>query len=134
MNFLEDLEDLIEWIGNLLDANSDGVVNVDDLFVEANNAVEAVTDFVDTDANGIINFRDAKSKLFDYLDQNNSGAVESEEFHQRVQELILSLYDKDGNGQINSFDILLRNLATEIGENFGPLAKFAFKSSLKHFM
>jgi len=124
---MEFLEALFEWVGTLLDANADGVVDLADAASGAGSAVAAVSNFADADGSGIINFEDAKSLLFNYIDQNGSGTIESEDF----QQIMLAFFDKDANGQINHIDMQLRKLATEIGEHFGPAAKVAFNSSLK---
>ena len=47
---------------------------------------------------------------------------------------IRDAFDKNGDGQVTPIDMQITKLATQIGEDCGPVAKIAFLKSAKYLL
>ncbi len=113
------LADFFELIGDAIDVNDDGLINVSDLS-------EGVTNLVDN-AGDVINVQTLQQTIFNYIDKNGTVQIETEDFIHMVRDHL----DKNNDGQVTSIDFRIHKMAIQIGDNYGPLAKIAFKNAIK---
>lgn len=124
------LEGFFDWVGELFDVNADNNVNVSDISAGANKTAENVVNFVDYNNNGGTDLGDLSSRIWSYIDKNGSGSLDSEDFVLMLRDA----FDKNGDGQVTSIDMQISKLATEIGEDCGPVAKIAFLKAAKYLL
>lgn len=127
---MEWLEEFVDWLGELFDVNADNHVNFSDLSAGASKTVENVVNFADYNNNGGIDSGDLSSRVRSYIDKNGSGKLDSEDFALMLRDA----FDKNGDGQVTPIDMQISKLATEIGEDCGPVAKSAFLRAAKYLL
>lgn len=144
---MEWLGELIEGLSNALDASdainnatqavvdladldNSGDISLSDIVEGVNNVPEKVIELVELDGSGSVSSNDLTRAVFNFIDKNGSGQLDSEDFKQ----LLIGFLDKNGDGQFNSIDTAIRRVASEVGENFGPLAKTAFGIAVKNLL
>lgn len=115
---------------DLADLDNSGDIGLSDIVEGLNNVPEKVIELVDLDGSGSVSSNDLTRAVFDFIDKNGSGKLDSEDFNQ----LLIGFLDKNGDGKFNSIDIAIRRSASEVGENFGPLAKIAFQNVVKNLL